>query len=185
VALMAGIDKTVRLDDDHGWRSKPDYQIFVADRGAVRFDFPVDWVVEVDSDGIRIHDRPPPDDDCRLQVTVFYLPEGIDFTDLPVAKLLAAALNDRDREIISQDPISHLLRPGYDIVWTEVQWTDPNEQREARSRHCLARAGTIQAFLTLDFWPEDAKRVKPVWKEVLRSLRLGEYVASPEQGPRR
>ena len=178
-------DEVLRLDDDHGWRAKPGYKIFVADRGAVRFDFPADWVVGTDGDGVKLHDKPPPDDSCRIQVSVFYLPDGIDWSELPPAKLLADVLNDRDRTVLSQTPIAHVLRPGLDIVWTEVRWIDPNEQREARSRHLLARGGNIQPFITMDFWPEDAPRFNTVWKELLRSLRVGEYVADPRRGPRR
>ena len=178
-------DKVLRLDDDHGWRSRPGYKIFVADRGAVRFDFPEDWVLVTDADGVKLHDKPPPDDSCRLQLSVFYLPRGIDWSELPPAKLLADALAARDRDVISQTPIAHVLRSGLEIVWTEVRWIDPNEQREARSRHLLARADNIQPFITFDFWPEDAKRLQPVWKELLRSLRVGEFVADPRRGPGR
>jgi hypothetical protein len=39
-------------------------------------------------------------------------------------------------------------------------------------------------FLTLDFWPEDAGRLESVWDTVLRSLRLGEYIADPRKGAR-
>ena len=38
--------KTLKLKEGHGWKSRPGYSIFVADRGAVRFDFPKTWVME-------------------------------------------------------------------------------------------------------------------------------------------
>ena len=58
----------------------PGYNIFVADRGAVRFDFPRDWIIEPGENGsIKFHDKKPPDDDCTLQITVMYLPDGVDF----------------------------------------------------------------------------------------------------------
>jgi len=210
-------ERRLRMDDDHGWRCRPGYSIFVADRGAVRFDVPSSWKVVVDDEGVKIHDKAPPDDNCRIQLSVHYLPPGVDWSELPPAKLLADVLDERDRrregdeddalarlkgrggavararalaqkdepkhEVLGRDPISHVLRPGLEIVWTEVRWIDPNEQREARTRHLLARAKNIQPFITMDFWPEDARRFNPVWKELLRSLRVGEYVADPRKGP--
>jgi hypothetical protein len=209
--------RDLRMDDDHTWRCKPGYTIFVADRGAVRFDIPSDWVVNVDAEGVKLHDKPPPDDDCRIQLSIFYLPPVIDWDELPLARLLANALDGRDQdrereqeekrarlrgqggiaargraqerereaahEVLGRDPISHVLRPGLEIAWTETRWVDPNEQREARTRHLVARANHVQPFITMDFWPEDAPRLTKVWKELLRTLRVGEYVADPRKGP--
>jgi hypothetical protein len=183
------------LAGDHGWKCKPGNRIFVADRGAVRFDIPAAWVVVADADGIKLHDKQPPDDDVRLQLSVFYPPPGINWTGLPLATFLNDALDERDAEpsgdIIGQDPISHVLRPGMEAVWTEVRRVDPGERREARHRHLFARGkGTdrglerdILTLITMDFWPEDAKQCEAVWKELVRSLRLGQFVADPRKGP--
>jgi hypothetical protein len=222
--------RELRMADDHGWRCKPGYTIFVVDRGAVRFDIPESWVVQVDAEGVKIHDKRPPDDDARLQLTVFYPPPVVDWTELPLATLLADSLAGRGRkaaaeaegrrpehdrrallrgdrddplagladdpdddDLLGQDPISHVLRPGLEIVWTEVRRLDPEEKREARHRHLVARGrGTdrgyerdILPFVTMDFWPEDAGRCNAVWRELVRSLRVGQYVADPRKGPRR
>jgi len=227
--------RQLRMADDHGWRCKPGYTIFVADRGAVRFDIPESWVVEVDAEGVKIHDKQPPDDDARLQLSVFYPPPAVDWTHLPLATLLVDALAgrgrgaapeaeatdrqpgrarrallrgdrddplagladdldpDEDDDLLGQDPVSHVLRPGLEIVWTEVRRLDPEEKREARHRHLFARGrGTdrgyereILPFITMDFWPEDAGRCKIVWTELVRSLRVGQYVADPRKGPQR
>jgi hypothetical protein len=111
------------------------------------------------------------------------LPPGIDWSALPLANQLAVSLTDREGNQLSQSPISHVIRPGVEIVWTEPRWTDPTEHREARSRHLLARGSNIQTLISLTFWPEDAKRLEPAWQEILRSLRLGEYVSDPLRGP--
>jgi len=185
-STMAKWDKkSVRMDPDHGWRSKPGYKIFVADRGAVRFDFPEDWVVIADAEGIRLHDREPPNDECRIQLSVFRLPPEVDLSGLPIAAMLADALAAHAEGVISETPITHVLRPGLEIVWREVRQIDEREQRESRSRHLLARAKNINPFLTLDFWPEDEARLNPVWAELVRSLRVGEFVADPRKGPQR
>jgi hypothetical protein len=190
--------RELRMADDHGWRCKPGYSIFVADRGAVRFDIPSSWVVQVDDAGVRIHDKSPPDDDVRIQLTVFYPAPLVDLPQMPIGTLLADALAERDDdeaagELLGIDPVSLVLRPGLEIAWTEVRRIDPEGKREARHRHLFARGkGTdrgyereILPFITMDFWPEDAGRCKPVWKELLRSLRVGQYVADPRQGPQR
>jgi hypothetical protein len=219
--------RELRMDEEHGWRCKPGYTIFVADRGAVRFDIPESWVVQVDAEGVKIHDKPPPDDNARIQLSIFFPPPVVEWDGLPLATMLAEALADRGREearpsragglgqrallrrdrneplveagddgdLISQDPITHVLRPNLEIVWTERHWIDHGEQREARSRYLFARGrgtppGATQArdilpFVTMDFWPEDAPRCNAVWKELVRSLRVGEYVADPRRGPNR
>lgn len=177
--------KSLRMDEDHTWRARPDHKIFVADRGAVRFDIPADWVVVTDEKGLRLHDRQPPDDSCVLELTVFYLPPGIDWDDLPLATMLAQAVDARGADLLGRTPVAHVLRSGLEIVWTETRAIDPGEQREARSRHLLARAANIQAFISLAFWPDDAQRLEPVWDEVIRSLRVGEFVDEPLRGPRR
>lgn len=183
---MARWDKeTLGMDPDHGWRCKPGYTIFVADRGAVRFDFPKSWVVVPGDNGVMLHDKQPPDDNCRLQLSVFRLSPGIDWGALPLATMLDQSLGDDDADVLSRSPIAHVLRTGLEIVWTEVRRTDPEEHREARSRHLLAGGADVSTLITLDYWPEDAPRFEPVWNEILRSLRLGEYVADPRLGPKR
>jgi hypothetical protein len=220
-------ERKMRMDEDHGWRCKPGYTIFVADRGAVRFDIPESWAVQVDAEGVKIHDKPPPDDNARIQLSIFFLPPVVESSGLPLATMLADALAGRGREearrnrgagpghrtllrrdridpladieeeddLIAQDPITHVLRPNLEIVWTERRWLDRKEQREARSRYLFARGrGTptaethprdILPFITMDFWPEDAAHCNAVWKELVRSLRVGEYVADPRRGPDR
>ena len=186
-----------RLASGHGWRCKPGYRIFVADRGAVRFDIPEAWVVIADAEGIKLHDKQPPDDNARLQLSVFYPPPVVDWTQLPLATLLNDALAGPDdsvkENLISQDPLSHVLRPGTELVWTEARRLDPGEQRESRHRHLFARGKgkdrgqerDILTLITMDFWPEDAETCQTVWNELVRSLRLGEFVSDPRKGPRR
>lgn len=183
---MAKWDKrTLGMDPDHGWRCKPGYTIFVADRGAVRFDFPESWIVVADDEGLRLHDKQPPDDDCRLQISVVRLGAAIDWAGVPLAPMLEQSLGEEDPDQLSRTPIARVLRPNLEIVWTEVRRIDPGERREARSRHLVAGGADVSTVITLDYWPEDAPRFEPVWIELLRTLRLGEYVADPRRGPRR
>ncbi len=169
-----------RLTESHGWKSKPGHKIFVADRGAVRFDLPQDWVCIPGEDSIRFCDREPPDDNCTLQVSYIRLPpiQG-DWSELPLERLLRQVVDEDEREIVSKGEVIGVKRPDLELAWIELAFLDTNERREARSRICLARGSNIQPLITMEFWLEDAQRVGPVWDEVLRSLQLGVYIKDP------
>jgi hypothetical protein len=169
----------MKLPKNHGWKSKPGYQIFVADRGAVRFDFPVGWEVSPGPDAIRIFDRTPPDDNCVLQFSMMRLPEGIDWSKIPVAQLLAQLAQDDDRQVLQRGEIVQVKREDIDAAWEETNVIDAATQRPACSRTLLARAHNIQPLITFDFWFDDLPRLTPVWDEVVRSLQIGGQIQDP------
>jgi hypothetical protein len=119
-----------------------------------------------------LRDRPEPDDNCSLQVSVWYLKRGIDWSSLPLSTLVEAATSDDEREVISGGEIISGRRPNLEFAWRELRVVDPGEQREAISRLCLARWGTIQPLITMVYWPEHARQFAPVGR-VLLTLRLG------------
>lgn len=175
--------RTHRLRADHGWRAKPGYQIFVANRGEVRFDFPVGWVMAPGEDAhITIRDREPPDDDCLLQLSIWHLPPGVDWTGIPIARLLEESVHDDSRAPTTRGEMHYEKRADLELAWFEGRLVDPAENRDAISRACLARGGDILPFITMDLWVDDLERFGPVWDEVLRSLRLGDYVKDPRVG---
>jgi hypothetical protein len=88
----------IKLRRKHTWKATPGCRIFVADRGAVRFDIPQDWVVVPDSDCIKLHDKAPPDDDCVLAVSYMRLPP-IDWSELRLASLVEVANEGDTRPI--------------------------------------------------------------------------------------
>ncbi|MGI8552059.1 MAG: hypothetical protein ACR2PL_14935 [Dehalococcoidia bacterium] len=174
---MSGWKKQVhQLKHDHGLTSKPGYKIFIADRGAVRFDIPVDWVVVPESDAIKFYNRPTPDDDCRLQLSVLHPPPELDWRTVSLTELFEYALKGDRTDLLTQGEIVHEQRQRLELVWSEGRLMDPIEHRESRSRQCLVNGSGVQAFMTLDYWPEDAGRFIPVWNEVLRTLVLGKYL---------
>lgn len=168
-----------RLESGYDWKAKPGNNVFVADHGAVRFDFPADWVFVPEGNTFKFHDRQPPDDNCLLEVTIFRLPPGPDWRSFPLPELLAAAIDHDGDEVISRSEIVYAKRGDLELAWIETRFIDPGEHREACSRTCLARQSGIQPLFTFSFWPEDSARLAPVWDELLRSLRLGEYIAAP------
>lgn len=175
----------LRLKKDHGWTALPGHRILILDRGAVRFDIPQRWQLQFGEGSVKIYDKlPEKDANCRLEVSVMYLPP-IDWSGLPLRQLVQDVVIGDKRDLTDQGPIHQDMRPDLELAWTEVVFTDPIEHREARSRICLARSANIQTLITFDFWPEHAERLGRVWDDVLSTLRLGQYVEDPTQGPRR
>ena len=175
--------QSFNLPPQHGWKAKPGYKIFVADAGAVRFDFPESWVVVPGKDSIGLHDRKPPDDDCVLKVSVMRLPpiKG-GWGQLPLERLVREVVRDDSRGATGGEEITALRRGDLEIAWTETHFIDPVEKRPALSRCCLARARNIQPLITMDFWETDHDKFAPVWDEVLRSLQVGVAYGDPRRG---
>jgi len=174
-------DEKVKLKKGHSWKAPPGYKIFVADRGAVRFNIPQDWIVEPDSDSIKFYDTKPPDDACRLACSYIRLPP-IDWSGLRLSELVKAAAGGDDRKFTVAGDITEQARPDLELAWVDFSFDDPEEHRLAYSRICIARGSNIQALITLDYWPEDGARLARMWREVLRSLQLGRYVDDPTAG---
>ena len=171
-----------QLDPRHGWHARPGCKIFVADRGAVRFDYPREWVVRSAADSVTFHDREPPDDESVLTVSYMRLPR-VDWTGLPVATLLEAAMRDDERPLESCGSIRAVRRPDLELAWREASFHDLVANRDARSRTCIARGSTVQCLLTFDFWATDLSRCDETWDTVLETLRLGEVMANSRRGP--
>ncbi len=175
--------QTLKLTEPHGWHAKAGYNVFVADRGAVRFDIPETWLIKPDSKTIKFHDREPPDDDCTLALTVMRLPPA-DWSGVPVAGLVARLVEADERPCVTgRGEIVVAKRAEIDLAWAEVRFNDPTQgDRPARSRIGLARASNVQPLITFDFWEDDAARFVPVWDEILRSLRVAEPILDPRLG---
>src|SRR5262245_48333025 len=106
--------KALKLKEGHTWTAKPGHKIFVADRGAVRFDIPKEWVVVMDPDAVKIYDKQPPKDDAVLGVSYFNLPP-IDWSGLPLRPLLEEAMKGTERELTSRGEIVEIKRGDLDI----------------------------------------------------------------------
>src|SRR2546425_5798922 len=122
----------------HGWRARPGCKIFVADRGAVRFDYPQDWILAPDEDSVKLYDKEPPDDGSRLAISYLRLPP-VDWSGLPVAALVEAGMQGDERPIDTWGPVRKAQRGDLELAWREVSFLDPVERRKARSRMCIAR----------------------------------------------
>jgi hypothetical protein len=168
--------RTYKLEANHRWKAKPGYQIFVADWGAVRFDFPHGWIsIPQEGGSIRFCDGPPPDNDAALEVSVMHL-APIDWTGLSLASLVNELKDGPEARgpVTVNDEIVEEQRGQLEIAWKFTRWIDPSENREACSYFCLARRKHTQILLTYDYWLDDEKRFGKVWRNVLDSLAVGE-----------
>jgi hypothetical protein len=176
--------KTLKLKDVHGWKARPGCRIFVADKGAVRFDFPIHWIMEPKADCFQFHDRQPPNDDCRLAVSYQRLP-AIDWSGAPLADMLCRVVEKDSRDLTPTMEVASMQRPDMHLVWVEGRFIDPQERRLAYGRIAVGIGGNIQVLLTYDYWADDTERFAPVWDDVLQSLQVGTYIPDPTRGPRR
>ncbi len=165
--------RNYKLPENHGWKAAPGNKIFVADRGTMQFEYPKDWVVSPGESGsIRFFDQEEADADIRLEVSVIYVPP-IDWSGLPLAKLIDdVAISEGPRNLTNRGPFHQTRRPNLEVAWLEVDFNDPEEDRLAHSRVCLARGPGAYSFITMDFWPEDTGRAHKVWNAVLKTLKL-------------
>jgi hypothetical protein len=173
----------VLVYENHTWRSAPGYSIFVADRGAVKFEYPSGWYVKGDEDSIKLRDRKPPDDDCVLAISYMRL-VPLDWSRLPLAELVEEVTNRSRRPIEAWDDVIARSHMDIDIAWRQGRYVDAKEQRRAITRLCLSRRGTVLPLLTMDFWESELERFAPIWDHVLDSLELDEFIADPRRGPR-
>ncbi len=173
--------QTLRLKENHQWRARAGYRIFMADRGAVRFNFPHSWVIVPEADSIKFYDQEPPEDNCVLAVSYQHLPP-LGWDSPPLATLVRRLVRDDQRRAVQQGEIVCGSRADLEWAWGEAVFTDPVEGREAHSRLCLARNASTQCLITLDFWPNERAHLLPVWDEVLDSLELGVFIADPTYG---
>jgi hypothetical protein len=188
------------LPAKHQWKAKEGYQIFVADAGAVRFEFPHGWVIRHNKkDTITFHNKPQPDDEARISLTIFRLPmiPATWWKDLPMEKLMRDAVSKRDPrekaadikageavdpnnddaakdDIDAQTPSFEIQRRhGMELGWMEKRpWKDPENGKMIRCHQVLARGRRTQILITFDFYQDTGDRFVPVWEHLLKSLRL-------------
>ena len=179
---------TMPLPATHAWKCSPGYTLFIADRGAVRFEFPQGWLHGPEEDGsIGFHDRKPPDDDVSLKASVIRLPPGVNLAalnaELPVEKMILMALDgpatdpDRRAKRTFDGVVHRVAKPDAAVCWVETFGPDPENGRLVRSRMCLARARGVQPLITMDCWADMAAQFDPVWDNLMRSLMVAVPVA--------
>src|SRR6185437_279934 len=171
---------SIPLPATHGWRCKPGNKLFVADRGAVAFEIPHDWVIKHDAkQGLTMHDQAPPDDQARISLTIFRLPpvQG-GWGKLSLEQMMIDCEKGRGKKKKGHKPpakmemhIEH--RPELDLVWAEKGiWPDPENGKPIRCRQLMARARLVQILITFDVYENVTAKFEPAWENLLRSIQV-------------
>ena len=174
-----GVEK-LKLKHNHTWKSKPGYCICVLDRGAVRFDYPRTWKVDMADGAVYLHDREPSIESCDLGVSPFHVPREA-MIEMPVEEILKGSLGD-GRDPYQQSEMHRIDRPDMEIAWLEQRYIEKTQNRDARFRVAIAR-GELVVLISMNYWANRASGLERVWDEVLRTLQLGVYVEDPTAGP--
>ncbi|BAZ06541.1 hypothetical protein [Calothrix sp. NIES-3974] len=176
------IKETLELAPDHHWEGPEGYKIFVAGRGAVRFNVPRTWICEPQDNSFKFLDNKPPKDDCCLEVSYNHLPPN-DWSLFPLKATLKKIMREDSRNPIEMSEVFTVKRQTARIMWCQIKFIDTQaEPREAYSRTCVGLGSNIQCLITFDFWVDQAEQLIPVWDEVMRSLTLGLYIRDPRTG---
>jgi hypothetical protein len=177
--------QTFKMPKNHGWEAKPGHVIFAADRGAVRFSYPETWNMKFTPHGsIQFRDKPEPDDDALLEVSVMHLNPQVVWADLPLEDFLQkSAPLDGDRALTQVGELKKITRPNLDLVWRQCTFDDAVGHRLAYDHALFAYNNLVMTFISMVFWDDDKNRFAPVWDEVLRTLHVGEPVTL--RGPAR
>lgn len=176
------IKETLELKEDHNWDSAPGTRIFVAGRGALRFDVPQDWHFEPDTKSFRFLDKKPPNDDARLEASFNLLPPG-NWAEFPLLRLMKQTLKEETRNVIEKGEIIQFKRQTARYIWSQIKFIDTQEEeREAYSRICIGLGSGVQCLITFDYWADQAEQLIPVWDLVMNSLVLGLYIRDPRTG---
>jgi hypothetical protein len=175
----------VHPDSTHKWQVRPGYRILVMGSGALRFDFPQDWLISADSKYVRLMDRLPPQARCILLASFRRI--SLRMTRVPVGLLLREVIHAdaETRAVTRRGPIYRTFRPPLEAAWIQMQFKDPVYAREACTRVCIARGGCTLATIVFDFWPEDELRVYAAWSTLLESMAVGDYIEDPLTGRKR
>jgi hypothetical protein len=169
----------------HRWRAKPGCRILVMGGGAVRFDFPKDWIASVASQYIRLVDREPPHDKCGLMLSWRQISARIAAVPMDYLVREITISEFETRPIVRRTPVIPVFRPPLEAAWRQMHFIDDRRRREGCTRVCLARGGCTWATIVFDFWPEDEIRLHSAWTTILETLAVGDYIDDPLTGQRR
>lgn len=175
--------RQLRLKEKHGWKARPGNNICALNRGAIRFEYPAGWKVDVDDDSLKIRDLPEPDDNCVLAVSQMHLP--VDVADrVPLRELVQMSIVHDERDVLECKEVVEIPREDdVEIAYGEVRHLDPKEKREAFGRICMARGSGVYCLMTFEVWTDEVEKYDAVWHEALRSLMLGLQIQDPTVGP--
>lgn len=152
--------------------------LIVADGGAARFEVPSGWYHDFWSpDGeppsIRVCDVDPPDDNCRLVLSLQRFPLQ-DIDSMPMGRLYPG---------LDQPGAHHIRRPGYKLAWTTLEVVaDKTNGRPILTFMLWGLAPGIQALLSMAVWEEDYEQRLPLWLHVVETFDMANHIKDLARG---
>jgi len=174
--------RAMRIQSGPAWKAAPGCHILLIDAGAVRFDYPSNWIVQSTPKYVFLFDRYPPDDQCLLAVSWRRVP--IRGLALSAAGLLNKLAPIETRPADDRGEIVRVFRPPLEAAWTESRFIEPLYGNEVATRISVARADRTQAIFLLDYRPGTEFTVDTVWKTLIDTLAIGDFVEDPVSGRR-
>lgn len=171
-------DKEIPLAKDHKWKCTPGYMLIVADGGVVRFEAPSGWYNDFWEPGdvppsIRVCDGNPPDDDCRIVLSVTRFP-FMDIDSRPISRL---------HPKLAEPQAHHIRRPGYKLAWAILDpMPDKNNGRSITTFVLYGLAPGIQCILSMAIWEEDYEKRLPLWLHVVETFDMANHVTDISTG---
>ena len=175
--------QTFELPHDHGWKAAPGHKVFVANRGDVRFEFPERFVITHRDEAICFHDAPPPDDACRISLTIWPLPPEAGrrmMDELDLGDLLRQAAEGEGKKTKDRaerpGPVTAGRRLNYEWAWLQYAWNDKESGRVVRARTLMARTPRVALLITFEFYRDLQAEYEPTFGHLMATLRLSEPV---------
>lgn len=165
------------------WKTPEGYQLFVMDGGAVHICYPTGWITRATEYGsLKLHDAEPPTDSCKMQLSYFRHPPNLPrtFNFARSVKLLEKAKVEEKHDDIQPPVISR--RDGLQFGWVASKYPDSEAGRMVHSRALVVIGNCVQALITYDCWEDEVEKFAPVWDTLLKTIRLGEFIANPATG---
>ena len=197
---------TLKLPDNHGWTAAEGYQVFVANKGDVRFEFPAGWTFSHGKSAVTLSDKPSPHESVRVSLTIFHLPpeagaswrRDTDLAELVRDTTREDASGQRDDGTTSPYP----RRPASEITrgtgggaastheWAAIEWAwlDTSDEKvgvEPRwviCRHVQVRRAALHVLISYEFYEDEAGKYARHYDHLLATLRLAEPVTLEGRG---
>ena len=174
------VKSTIQLPHDHGWKAAPGNKVFVANRGDVRFEFPERFVITHGEGAIKLHDAPPPEDACRISVTIWPFPPEVGLKmmkELDLSELLRdATAKGEPNRAEKPGPVTAGKRLNYEWAWLQHAWNDKESGRIVRTRTLMARTPRVNVLISFEFYRDREAEFAPTFEHLMATLRLSEPV---------
>jgi len=174
----------LQLQSNGVWKARPGCRVLIIDGGALRFDYPQDWILHAGADSVCLVAPDLPERPTVLAASVKRISMPASMIPLELYMREIAEFDPRVLADVGGDFV-RVRRPPLEAGWVESHLTDPRDGREISKRICFARAGCTRALIAFQSWLEDRARMDAVWETVLDTLAVGDYLEDIATGRRR